>query len=56
MALGEQPPDQVLGVRVVALAEAGMADVAVPIDQVLRRPVLVQYAFQVDVSLSSATG
>ena len=41
VALGEQRADRVLGLRVVALAELGLADVAARVDQVLGRPVLV---------------
>ena len=40
-ALAQQEPDVVLGAGVGALAEMGVADVAVSVDQVVGRPVLV---------------
>jgi hypothetical protein len=39
--LAEERADRLLGLGVVALAEMEVADVTVPVDQVLRRPVLV---------------
>ena len=40
--VAEQSSDQRLGLRVFALAEVGVADVALLVDQVLGRPVLVR--------------